>query len=537
MIIGVRWRAGLAGLTGAVLVWSVGCSSAEVDWPRRPVLGVARNGDTMVSYDLSGSGVPDYVQRMQGDRKTVLYFDADEDGRPDEEVRLDACTPDWPHYLIVLDGVPHQLVARMWDDGRFRLFGRPSKVISTYPSMTDLALSRLLGTAAPAAIEAVHFDEQSNRICGGDDAYNRGANSPWLEVLTYHAPQSIGARAYLDPQGVFARELREMRAAFDRVDSGLASAYSVGTAGLGTRGGEAAIEAYLEVIDRFCERLMYDRRGRVRITLVADHGHSLTPCKRIGFKRHLAAHGFRLTDSLRRAEDVVTVKYGLVNLAQFFTPRPAEVARALLAHPAADIASFRVGERVMVLSAEGEAEVHRRGGGYAYTTTVGDPLRLNPIIEVLTDAGQVAKDGTIYDRSLSLATADHVYPDPLHRLWNCFDGAVHNPPSVVLSLKDGYCHGSWLFEAGIGRVASTHGALDQTNSATFVMSTAGGLPKVLRIGEVMQALEAGIAPHKPCSDPGGANSLHHDHQGDAASPPVAAETSIRGPNAGEGSAG
>ncbi len=504
-----RWVTSIVVL----LIAAGGCSTAHIDWPDRPMLKTERNGDTLVSYDMNGSGKPDYVQRMCHGRKTVLYFDNDRDGQTDEEVRLAPGDPDWPHYLIVLDGVPYRVVAKLWDEGRFRLFPRPSRVISTFPSMTDLALARLFDTPPGVAIEASYYDKKAHRLSNALKTYNQGLNAPWLDVLTYHAPQSIGARAYLDPGGVFGLELREMRAAFDRVETGFASAYSVGTAGLGTRGGEAAIRKYLEMVDRFCERLVYDRRGRVRLTLVADHGHNLTPSERIGFKRHLAKHGFRLANTLRSPKDVVSVKYGLVTYAQFFTSQPAEVASALLAHPAAELAVYHEGDAVVVLSTNGRAQIARRGGGYVYMTEPstsgvnGDPLKLAPIIAILRDKGQVSEDGLIDDDALFKATAEHVYPDPLHRLWTCFNGLMQKPPDVIVSLRDGYCHGFWMFEYGIGKVASTHGSLNRSNSVTFAMSTVGPLPEVMRIEHVLPAvlngtMERSKACSKRCRAPG-----------------------------------
>ncbi|MFH0983396.1 MAG: hypothetical protein V2A79_17905 [Planctomycetota bacterium] len=493
----LRWgavpdlRSWFAPAVLALLALVGGCSTAHIAWPGRPTEERAVNGDMLLSYDVVGSGKPNYTQRMHDGRKTVLSFDDDRDGRTDAEVRLDQPDPDWPHYVIVLDGVPYRLAADLWDEGYFRLFPRPSKVISTFPSMTDLALSRLLDAPPCLAAEAAYFDRKANRIKGGVGAYNAGLNSPWLDALTYHAPQSIGARAYLDPQGVFELELREMRAAFDRVGTGTASAYTVGTAGLGTRGGEHAIREYLKTIDRFCERLVYDRRGRVRITVTADHGHNLTRCERIGFTEHLARHGFRLTDALRGPQDVVTVRYGLVTFAQFFTSQPAAVAEALLIHPAVEVAVYPEGDRVMVLSVDGRARIGRGEGGYTYVAERGDPLQIMPIIEALQEGGKVSADGVIDDAAFFAATLDHVYPDALQRVWSCFHGLMQKPPDVIVSLRDGYCHGLWMFEVCIGHVASTHGSLNAINSTTFVLSSAGPLPEALRIDEVLHY----VRPH------------------------------------------
>jgi hypothetical protein len=58
---------------------------------------------------------------------------------------------------------------------------------------------------------------------------------------------------------------------------------------------------------------------------------------------------------------------------------------------------------------------------------------------------------------------------------------------VLASLKDNYYSGSSSF-AGAVHVASTHGSLNRKNSTTFIMSTAGELPPLLRSGEVHTAM-------------------------------------------------
>jgi hypothetical protein len=476
----------------AVCVLGRGCATADIEWPERPELKTAANGDTLVSYDMDGSGRPDYVQRRHEGRATTLYFDDDENGQTDDEVDLAVVDGKDPHLLILLDGVPHAVVAELWDEGHFRLFSRPSKVVTTFPSMTDLALSQMHRTRPPNGFEAAYFDRQTNRRAGGTGDYHKHRNSPWMEVVGYAAPMTVSARAYLKPQSVFNQELREMREVFDQVSTGFASGYSIGTAGLGTRGGKEAIREYLLTVERFCERLVFDRRGRVRLSLGSDHGHGLTPCTRIWFGDHLAKHGFRQTDSLKNPEDVVTIEYGLVTFAQFFTRQTEPLARALIDHPAVDLVTYAEGSSVVVMNSGGNARIEHRPEGYLYTAAQGDPLQLESVIETLRAEGKVSDDGTIDDAALFAATVDHVYPDPLRRIWECFHGLVRETPDVIASLRDGYCHGYWLFELGVGKVASTHGSLNRLDSVTFVMTTAGDVPEALRVADVLPAL--GVDP-------------------------------------------
>lgn len=477
-----RWCPGLTALL-VVSLFSPGCGF-DARWPaiERPTR--IADGD-VVSYRVDGAKQPNYFQRFRNDQVAEVMFDEDGDGKFDRVVDRHSGDPDWPQCILILDGAPYAIVSAMWQEGHFRLFPPPSRMISVFPAMTDLALTRLLRTRNCTGPEALYFDERTGKLVGGSIAYLRGENAPWLNSVTYHAPQTIGARAYLTPQSVFDEEMRNTLELFRRTRSGTVTAYSIGSAGLGTRGGEPAIRRYLETVEQLCQRIVYEKRGKVHLTLTADHGHNLKPLKRVTFKETLAKSGFRLSSSLRDDRDVVAPAYGLVTCAALYTRKPAAVAAALLHDPAVQLAVYRDGDNIIVLTASEEARVTKRGEGFAYTATRGDPLRLLPIVSKLRAAGKVSEVGEIDDRALFDATVAHDYPDPLYRLWNCFNGLVAYPPSVAISLVDTCCHGSGFFEIAIGHVASTHGSLDRASSTAFVLSDAGPLPPALRIDDFM----------------------------------------------------
>jgi hypothetical protein len=158
--------------------------------------------------------------------------------------------------------------------------------------------------------------------------------------------------------------------------------------------------------------------------------------------------------------------------------------------PAVDLVMFRDADRVVVQSACASATIEPRDGGFAYDTEDGDPLDLGPILEKLAVDGHIGPDGTVGDRPLLQATARHRYPDPLHRIWSCFDGLVSQPADVVVSLKPDACHGSKFFHFFVAPVVSTHGGLDAGSSVTCLLTnvTASPLPEVLRIEDVMPFL-------------------------------------------------
>jgi hypothetical protein len=448
--------------------------------------------ETQLAFDMDRDGTDDYWQYRNAAGRTVAVAFGEADGTaPGARIELDAlAASDVPHFIIVLDGVPYEVVDALYEAGRFRLFHRPRKVICCFPSMTDLALSRLFHAGEPVAFEATYFDRARNRMAGGSANYLEATNSPWLAKVDYRCSFWWDAKAYLDPQAVFDHELAGMAETFAGVTSGQATGYSVGTAGLGTRFGREGIERYLKQVDAMCERILYQRRGRVKLTLTADHGHNLVECERITFDDVLRAGGYRLTKSLNGPKDVVAISYGLVTYAALYAKDVPGVADCLLKHEATDLVLFPRDGGVVVLSPDGgRATVRRQAGGWVYDAASGDPLRLAAIVERLRAAGHVSADGVIDAAALFATTVDHPYPDGPARVWEAFYNLVQDPPDVIVNLKPGTCHGSGFFHAMIGRVASTHGSLAQRSSVTFAATMVGALPAAMRSREVLPALE------------------------------------------------
>jgi len=464
-----------------------GCSR-QAYFPSEPV----SRGEDMVCWQVEGGrkdpNCCDYFQVLDESGRVVrMQYDTDGDCKPDATVELASAATQGPHYVILLDGVPFRLVEQMYRQGRFRLFYPPSKLISCFPSMTDLAFSQVFSDSAPLGYEALYYDRRRNRLSNGNAVYLQQLNAPWQKFIDYRTSMLMDAIGYLKPRWLFGEELAGIKRTFDRNSQDTVIGYSVATAGIATRYGMDALMRALRKVDRFCQRLMYDRSGRARITLMADHGHNFTPGTYFKIAQVLKDAGFHVTGRLKRENDVVVPEYGLVTCAAIYTRAPAEVAGALLQLEPVNLAVFADGEAITVKDRSGSARIEKGLGGYRYIVDRGDPLQLLPIIEELKQAGKVAADGTIDDHALLRATADHVYPDPLDRIWQAFNGLAQNPPDLIVTLHDGYFCGSESFANSVN-VASTHGSLNYINSVTFIATTFKPLPEVIRMRQLPQVL-------------------------------------------------
>jgi hypothetical protein len=74
----------------------------------------------------------------------------------------------------------------------------------------------------------------------------------------------------------------------------------------------------------------------------------------------------------------------------------------------------------------------------------------------------------------------------MHRL-------VVDTPAVLVSIRDGYHAGLPQYERYI-RMLSTHGGLNQVNSATFVMTMTGRLARAVPQREILRTIAPGYEP-------------------------------------------
>jgi hypothetical protein len=257
--------------------------------------------------------------------------------------------------------------------------------------------------------------------------------------------------------------------------------------------GQAGLDEVLAGVQRFCLQVLYERQGAVKITLLADHGHNLMPSTNVDLSFWLRQAGFNVADRLTNPTDVVLELQGLVTYVGVRTDRAPQVSAALCKCPQVDLAAYLDGTRVIVRNAQGSAAIECRDHQLRYVPVDADVLQYAKVIEQLRAAGKVDADGYIADADWFAATVDSQYPDGPRRLWDGFHGTVVHPSEVMLTMKDGWCAGRPAFEKFI-KMASTHGSLNQVNTATFVMTMTGRVHQPMRMRDELQTIEPGFVP-------------------------------------------
>jgi len=485
-----------------------GCQK-PFDFPAQSLTAAADAAGAAKAYDTNNDGKADFLIYARPDgRFDRLGYDHSGNGSVNEIIKLDAIPAgQCRHLVIIADGFGYDVVKKYYDSGGLRLFHPPSRVVVPYPTMTDLAVEDFLDYMPCQAYEAMHYDRRANRIVGGSAAYLAGRNEPYNRLLQYRAGLMWAPLFYVLPRPIFGKELNDFKRVFDRGQTKEVLAYFASTAGMGTAHGAAGQVECLKQFERLINQIVCETRGMTKVTLISDHGHGYEPVTRIDFKEQLAEKGWRLTKSLKSPRDVAMVQFGLTTYASFYTHCRAELAEDLVTMKGVEVVSYADKDTVVVLGPDpnvelpselpGESGLFRRftcrgkirgvglglirekAGRYRYEPIAGDPLQLMPILAKLKPDA----DGYYDTDDLLNATGTHVYPAPLQRIWRAHFGLVERPADVIVSLEDRFCVGSKFFATFV-KAASTHGGLNYKNSVTFIMSTAGPLPPLMRSANV-----------------------------------------------------
>lgn len=454
------------------------------------------------NYDLDGDGKTDYRKRdLDNDGAVDLYlYDDDRDGSFERVITKQEMRDRRPRHLIIcVDSVPFFLMEELWREGHFRDFYFPSRVISAFPSDTNPAFRELFGTAKTPGVEDRYYDRALNRIIGGKWDHmvrpDRATDKSFHSAFDYEEHPRYGALMYVAPYTVSDHDINRCREVFWKLyphstpDRPIII-YVGSTDAIGHKRGREGMRRQLLLIERVVDEIICRTAGDVRVSIFSDHGNNLVYSEpMIALGRHLAKNGFRLSDRLTRERDVAVPRFGLVGDVVMYTARGnrealAEAARTL---EGVDFAVFEKDGLTLVTGRRGKAIILKEGARYKYKPIEGDPLDLEPILEVLEARQQLDEQGFAGDADWFEATKNHHYPDILRRLTAAVVNHVLNTPDVLLSLEDGYCYGNPYFVRMI-ELRGTHGSARDTQTNGMAMSTDAPLPRFIRAGDLMESL-------------------------------------------------
>lgn len=390
--------------------------------------------------------------------------------------------------IICIDGVGVSTISKMRAQGHFKSFHSPSHMISTFPSLTNAALSRILepaGAMMTGGYEDNFFDTAANRMRGGildrfrSDRFVRGT---FRELFDYHPSalkSGLGYTApplstYIESLSDLIRLRQKARNSRQPVFLG----YTGATDSLAHLGGETLLRSFLEELDETVEDIVRDSKTPVSVTIFSDHGNDFRKYRRVGLKEPLRQAGFKLGNKIQDDQSVVLPQFGLVGSAVLFTRDKNEerLAGVLATVEGIDFVTYEQDGIVHVANRQGEATIEKRGDEYRYVAIKGDPL------DLLSMA-----NGFIKDEEWFALTRAGARPDVVRRIFDGATDGVLNRANVIVNLEDGYYTGSSLLDT-FTLLQATHGNIGQGQSYGFVMSTMSEFPPYIRAADLWQSL-------------------------------------------------
>jgi len=401
------------------------------------------------------------------------------------------------HLVLLVDGVPYEVMDSLQRAGHFRAFEPAGAVISTFPSLTGVAFQEIWGEPPAAGYEDRYYDAGQNRMAGGllEHVMKGAADEGFLRHVEVEAHPLTGGLTYVAPQLFGDMELDALRRQVEEraVWDERIVAYMVSTDALGHRAGREGMARFLVQVDTMLEGLRARYGPRLRIDLVSDHGNDLVPTRGAPLEEALVAGGLRPVARLEAPGDVVLPRVGLVGAAFAFSAAEdrTRLASALAGAPGVELVAWLTGPRTVELLGPGGRAVvqgHAAGARYRYLPTDGDPLGLGPALVDMQARGVADAQGWAPDSAWLAASRATPFVDSVRRLVEGMNDAVVHRATVVVSLAPGWHWGDAGAELLVD-VTGTHGSLRTTSSLGMVMSTHRAAPALLRAGQVAGLLK------------------------------------------------
>src|SRR5215213_5623062 len=188
--------------------------------------------------------------------------------------------------LLCLDGVPHKLIEEERGRGLFDSFKSPTRLLSPFPTMTNVALSAMLGATPPAGYESLYFDRKARELRGGISKYV-GRRTPdkvpssYMDELDYQEPLAFEFLIYVAPEKVWRADMQRFRERFLSAPQNRDYfAFLKATDGLLHIGGPARLTVALQSLDQLLRGIQEAAGAETEIVLFSDHGMNLEENRR-----------------------------------------------------------------------------------------------------------------------------------------------------------------------------------------------------------------------------------------------------------------
>lgn len=414
------------------------------------------------------------------------------------EQKVDVRVKTTKHIIVCVDGVGYSTILKMREEGRFKMFQEPSRMVSPFPTLTNLSLSSIMnpvGANETSGYEDNYFDWNSNKLKGGlFDRFNESSfiKGTFRELFDYH-PSAIksGLGYALPPFSTYIESLSDVFRLKQKIKSSNESvffAYTGATDSLAHLGGEKMVRGFLRYLDDALTDIVRDSKEQTRVTLFSDHGNHYRKYKRAGLKETLKRGGFKIENKINDDRSIVMPQFGLIGCALLFSreKNEEEIAARVSKIEGVDFAAYEDDSIVHLLSNNGTATIEKKGEKFRYKSA-GDPLDLLSVQRELNKQRKTDEDGFALDEEWFSFSCGNEKPDSVRRVYDGVTSLVKNRATVIVNFEDGYYTGSKVLDV-FAFLQATHGNLGKEQSLGFVMSTENDLPDYIRAENLWSAI-------------------------------------------------
>lgn len=400
--------------------------------------------------------------------------------------------------ILLVDGIPFSDAQVLqqglpYTDYKGRQFRRQafhrgyfpvSRMISTFPSASDVAWTEMFGDRPLPGYQRTYFSTAANRLIVINPLTTTMEHE---RQMTWQVESSlIRTLGYVYPRHTYKYELHDLFKQFLRAQDKGDYFYAYIRTTDDAQHLSVDIQAFLCVLDEKLEALRARYRkqeGReLEILLLSDHGNNKAgPAKRVEVRRFLKNAGYRVTTSIQDPKDVVLPTTGIESWVEIHNapPETETLAELLTRLEGVDLVTARIPGRdnlFLVLNAKGERATIECNDGqdsFRYAAEAGDPLNYGPVVEALSRRGRLSAGGFATGDDWMAETITNRYPLALERIVRGHTRVTMNPATILLNLDNRYVHASWLIKKGSEciRFGGTHGGLDDLNSTGMLLSS------------------------------------------------------------------
>src|SRR5262245_10337919 len=269
--------------------------------------------------------------------------------------------------LLCLDGVPHKIIESAKQRGMFDAFHKPTRLLSPFPTMTNVALSAMFAATPPAGYESLYFDRNTRQMGGGVRKYivRRTPDkipSSYMNAFDYQEPLMFEFLIYVAPERVWRADMRRFRERFlDAPQKRDYFAFLKATDGLLHAQGPERLNVALAALDKILKEIRRTSGDETEIVLFSDHGMNLEENRRVNLVTHLTRRGFTVGGQPSKTQQSLSIPaFGLCSYVAIYCGDEdliPEASDALIELPGVDLVVLRDGDAVTLKSSRGTAAI------------------------------------------------------------------------------------------------------------------------------------------------------------------------------------